>query len=243
MRCRVRSLARGECGSSTDRQGRKGGAVVCSVCALEWLEAEVEPVPGPVGALRLPQSPERASRRLAGLAPMLLGVGAGKDQGVEYRLRAARLDFLGVGEVIVGLVSVVGLHTPRDVLNQPHLLGRRGLYVHRLPQSRSCERVRDHRVARDARRLAFTGLELLGLGEPDVHSFVEILRRALAIPPTRLDWDILRSHLASAQNHQDRDHDEGYAPPHSGLAHDATAFFFSGRCLRTTILQFAAEPA
>ena len=67
--------------------------------------------------------------------------------------------------------------------------------------------------------------------------------RALAIPPTRLDWDILRSHLASAQNHQDRDHDEGYAPPHSGLAHDATAFFFSGRCLRTTILQFAAEPA
>src|SRR2546426_349063 len=100
MRRRVRSLGRGEGGSSTDRQGREGGAEICGVGALEWLEAEVEPVPGPVLALRLPQSPERASRRLAGLAPMLLGIGAGKDQGVEHRLRAARLDLLGGVEVV-----------------------------------------------------------------------------------------------------------------------------------------------
>src|SRR5438445_9479565 len=51
---RVGCGARGVGGDGSDGQGRERGAIVRGVGALEWLEAEVEPVPRSVGPYRLP---------------------------------------------------------------------------------------------------------------------------------------------------------------------------------------------
>src|SRR3989442_10141301 len=82
-------------------------------------------------------------------------------------------------------------------------------------------RVRDHRVAGDARRHTLTGPELFGIGEPGVHPFVQILCGALPIPAAVLSRGPLGTQPAGGESHEEHTHNDGDGQPHrSGTFND-----------------------
>src|SRR6185312_5570106 len=113
------------------------------------------------------------------------GIGACQDNGIQHGLGPARLDLPALVEVIEHLVRAVGLRAALCLLDQPGFLCRRDVDMHDASQHRARQRVSQPRVARYARRLRVSGLELGTVGEPQVHSLIEIRGGRGRIPAAR----------------------------------------------------------
>src|SRR5262245_5038262 len=193
----LRGVIIGGARHDSDGQGRKCGAVVGAVNALEWLKPEIEPVPRTIGALCLPHPVEGLLGRSAWLSPALRSVGAREDQSVDHRLGPTRLRLFTLVEVVKELMSVIALDATRSFLDESLFLGRCGRRLHRPSEGRPCHHVRNCCVTGDAGRLRLASPELLGSGEPDFHPLVQVFRGAFPIPvPGRIP-SILWSSVSS----------------------------------------------
>src|SRR5207249_10656693 len=94
----------------------------------------------------------------------------------------ARLRYLARAGVVEGLVIAVALNASGGFLEKSHLLRGERTHVHRPPEGRSGQNVREGCMTGDADRLRLTRPELFAIREPDLHPLVQVSRGAFPIP-------------------------------------------------------------